>query len=644
MSRRRVGSLGATVVFALSPFPAFAIPAPDLIISSVSSLSQMFALLSVVLGGGALVGSRWAGGDDDGASRRRIRRLKIVVLCALGLLVVSVGMNVWQWQERAGERADRLQATLVRPTQERGRPVLDPNIRDISFRNQVKDPLSISTDQLVDLLAAKAAGHADDYVFIDVREKVEAAMGQVPGFTYTRFPDFMKKVRDGELDLKGKTAIVLCHNGNRSHEAAEDMAAAGYSAKFIAGGFEKWLTENRPTTGVDASKIKTLRTVPPYRNSETLLDTPEVKDLIANANALFLDIRYEGEYAWWHLPDAVNINMRPMPSAELDARIRELPHRPIIIPCYNRRSCFSAQVMGYELTQAGYEFLGRYTVPWEYYEKPQVQAELPHVARWEAERNRTILDRVAASVAAVVGWVAERAGTLLAGIVLLAVVMRLLVLPITLKSERDQIRMTAIKGEIAALKARLAQDPPRLARAIRALYSRNGLTPARNLLALLFLPLFLVSIAALDRAAAARPEGFLWMKDVAVPDATMVLPALFAALIALYIERTLDLAGRKRLLLWIVGTPLLGFAMTPLSAAGNLYAVISAALILLQRAWLARGRARRGAANGPIVPLAHAHLVPGTGMKASRLGQLIEAGFPVPRGVVLRGSSSVAEG
>lgn len=644
MRHSRITAFAATLCLSLYALPAAAIPAPDLIVSSVSSLSQLFALLSVILGGGAVFGSRWAGDDKDEAAHERLRWLRRGLIGCLVLLVTSIGFNIWQMQTRDSERNDRLQATLVRPTREEGKPVLDTNIRDIAFRNQIVDSKSISTDSVAALLAEKSQGKLSDYVFVDIREKVEASMGLIPGFNYLRFPDFVKSVRDGGGDLKNKQIIVMCHNGNRSHEAVEDMVADGYSAKYIAGGFEKWLTESRPVIGIDPREITNLRATPPYRNSEVLLDTPDVHALVRDEKAIFLDIRYDGEFAAGHLPRAININMRPMPSVELEERIRALPRQPIIIPCYNRRSCFGALVMGYELTQVGYDFRGRYTVPWEYYERPPVQQELPHVARWQEARDKTLLDRVTESVAAGASWLSGISGTLVAGIVLLAVIMRLLVLPITLKAERDQIRMAAIKGEMDSIKSRLQSDRVRLMRAMRALYKRNGLTPGRNLLSLLFLPLFVVSIASLDIAAAARPEPLLWMPDLAAPDPWFVLPVIFAVLIAVYIERSLAMAGRKRLLLWLIGVPLLAFAMIGLSAAGNLYAVVSAVLILLQRAWLKwRAQPANTIADGPIVPLSQAHLVPGSGMKAARLGRLIEAGFPVPRGVVLRNGSDLSD-
>ena len=88
-------------------------------------------------------------------------------------------------------------------------------------------------------------------------------------------------------------------------------------------------------------------------------------------------------------------------------------------------------------------------------------------------------------------------GVILA-ILLLALLSRLLVLPFSLKTERDQIRSQALSGELAALKRRLKDDPVRLRRAIRSFYKRNGLTPVFNLLALLFLPIMAIALLAVQ--------------------------------------------------------------------------------------------------------------------------------------------------
>ncbi|MCZ4263366.1 hypothetical protein O4G76_21320, partial [Limimaricola sp. G21655-S1] len=82
-----------------------------------------------------------------------------------------------------------------------------------------------------------------------------------------------------------------------------------------------------------------------------------------------------------------------------------------------------------------------------------------------------------------------------------------MVLPIALKSARDQIKLRDHKTELNELKSTLAHDPMRKARAIRGFYAKHGLTPMRNMAALLFLPLMMLGLQAAERASSGIVEG-----------------------------------------------------------------------------------------------------------------------------------------
>lgn len=641
--RQGLRSLAFVSAFAALPVPAWAIPAPDLIVSSVSSLSQMLAMLSVVLGGGALFGTKVRNRRSSSGQGGLGRAL---FAGAFVIMTVSIGVNFWQWQTHQAEKDARLQATLNRPAVERGKPIHDPTLRELPYSKQIVHPLRIETQTAAERVEERRKGIRPDYIFLDTRETIETKMGSIDGFIPIRAPDLWVAMKEGTLDLKNKKVIVLCHNGNRSFEVAEELAARGIQANFIAGGFEKWVVEGHPISGLSERNSETLRAVLSYPNDTKLLETSDVTQLVQQNGAVFVDVRYEKEFELWHLPDAVNIPMRKMTTAELANHIGQLPRRPIILACYDRRGCFASRVLGYELHRAGYDFRGRYTVPWEYFEPVALGQALPHVALWQAKAAESIWGHAEVAVSGALYGLAAWSNTMLLGIFLLALLSRLLVLPFTLRAERDQLVTVQIKPEIDALKAKLAHDPTRLLRALRAINRRHGINPLRGLLTLLFLPLFFVSIAAIEMTADATAEKLLWIPNLGEPDPFFILPSAFSALILLYIERSTGLAGHKRLLAWCLGGPLLTLAMADLGAAAGLYAVISAVLVLLQREAMVLSRvlprylASRMARTRGLVPLHLAHTVPLTGIKASRLGQLIENGFPVPPGVVVVGGKS----
>ena len=300
----------------LAPSPALAIPSPELVIGSLSSISQLVTVLTAMLGGGAaIVGARTSRSSLHPVGSRRWAPVivgGIVLVCAMSIIC-----NVHQWVDYRDETTSRLEATLLRPAHAAGVPKHDPSLKELSFNQQLKHSLGLSTADADALLAAKSRGEAADVEFIDVRETAETQMGNLPGAHAIRYPDFSPAA----LDLAGKQAVLFCHNGNRSHETCEALAAQGIPCRFIIGGLEKWVVEGRRLTGLQTRNLGNLRAIPPYRNQRTLLTTKSVHDLIQTEQSIFVDTRYPGEFAAGHLPGAVNLPIRRLPTATLKVEI-----------------------------------------------------------------------------------------------------------------------------------------------------------------------------------------------------------------------------------------------------------------------------------------------------------------------------------
>jgi rhodanese-related sulfurtransferase len=258
------------------------------------------------------------------------------------------------------------------------------------------------------------------------------------------------------------------------------------------------VSEGRALEGEAVPRRDPLRAVPGYANSSVLLDTREVRRLVASERAIFVDVRYPADFqAQGHLPQTISFPIQSIPTADLPKAIAEIPKRPIVLPCYDRRSCFFADVAGIELTRAGYDVRGRYTQPWAYF----VPRERPaYVDRWIAQSNQSLWDKAATYLADAMSAAAAWIG-LPGAILLLAVISRLLVLPFSVKAERDQIHTRAVAGKLKTIKEELRNDPVRKARSVRALYKRHGLTPGRNLLVLVFLPIMALAVIAVQELA-----------------------------------------------------------------------------------------------------------------------------------------------
>src|SRR5262249_53297617 len=156
--------------------------------------------------------------------------------------------------------------------------------------------------------------------------------------------------------------------------------------------------------------------------------------------------------------------------------------------------------------------------------------------------------------------------------------------PFSLKSERDQMRARAASDELAAIKLRFKKDPLLLTRAIRAFYRRHGLTPLRNLFALLFLPIMAIALLAVQNATTTMTGShFLWIKDLSQRDVSLLFPVLFAGLICVYAQMAFARNNQHRLIIWLAGLPSMAVTGSLFSAGADLYLVTSAALLLVQR-------------------------------------------------------------
>ena len=119
-------------------------------------------------------------------------------------------------------------------------------------------------------------------------------------------------------------------------------------------------------------------------------------------------------------------------------------------------------------------------------------------------------------------------GSLGAGILAVSLVMRLALLPVTLRVARharlQQARLASLRPEIERLQRHHAKDRVRLIRETQALYEANGirlLAPVGLIGILVQLPLLSGLFAAVRAGLGARVR-FLWIGNLALPDALLI--------------------------------------------------------------------------------------------------------------------------
>ncbi len=110
-------------------------------------------------------------------------------------------------------------------------------------------------------------------------------------------------------------------------------------------------------------------------------------------------------------------------------------------------------------------------------------------------------------------------------IICLTMVVRSAMFPISIKQARGAAKMQAIQPEIAALKEKYGNDKEKLARAQMELFRKHNYNPAAGCVPLLFqLPIFMGLYQSLNHAVDLRMASFLWIENLAAPDALFHMP------------------------------------------------------------------------------------------------------------------------
>jgi YidC/Oxa1 family membrane protein insertase len=105
-------------------------------------------------------------------------------------------------------------------------------------------------------------------------------------------------------------------------------------------------------------------------------------------------------------------------------------------------------------------------------------------------------------------------------VLLLSIVLKLVLVPLTNKSFRSSIAMQRLAPKIEAIKEKYSGDQQRANQEIMDLYKKNKVSPLGGCLPLLLqMPIFIALFGALRNAVELRGASFLWITDLTLPDA-----------------------------------------------------------------------------------------------------------------------------
>jgi len=170
-------------------------------------------------------------------------------------------------------------------------------------------------------------------------------------------------------------------------------------------------------------------------------------------------------------------------------------------------------------------------------------------------------------------------------IVLLTVTVKLVLLPLTMKSMQSMNEMRKLQPEIDKLREKFKDDKEQLNLAVMKMYQEHKVNPLGGCLPLLLqMPIFFSLWAALQTSVELYREPFLWISDLSLHDPIYVLPLVMGGSMFLMQKLSPQPADstQAKMLLWFMPI-FFTFIMFQLPAGLALYSVVNNVLSIAQQ-------------------------------------------------------------
>ena len=175
-------------------------------------------------------------------------------------------------------------------------------------------------------------------------------------------------------------------------------------------------------------------------------------------------------------------------------------------------------------------------------------------------------------------------------IVLLTVLVKALLYPLTVKSMMSMQEMKNLQPKVDALKVKFGDDKEKMNQEVMKLYQEHKVNPLGGCLPLLLqMPVWLALYATLQTSVELYRQPFLWVKDLTAYDPFYILPlAMGASSFAMQklSPQPADNAQAKMLLYFM--PVFFTFIMLKLPAGLTLYILVNNLLSIAQQQWIMR--------------------------------------------------------
>lgn len=129
-------------------------------------------------------------------------------------------------------------------------------------------------------------------------------------------------------------------------------------------------------------------------------------------------------------------------------------------------------------------------------------------------------------------------------IILITVLIRVLMLPLSFKQVRSQIKMQEVQPKLTKLQEKYKNDPAKAQEEMMKLYKEYDINPMSGCLPMLIqMPIFVALYSVFNNLQGLEGTSFLWIKDLSQPDKLFILPAL--SFITQYAAMKISSAGQS---------------------------------------------------------------------------------------------------
>lgn len=167
-------------------------------------------------------------------------------------------------------------------------------------------------------------------------------------------------------------------------------------------------------------------------------------------------------------------------------------------------------------------------LPFQLYFGPKNDTEMLKFGKHLEMSHKMTIAVVSKPLLALLLWIYSYVGNYGIAIIMLTILVRLLLLPLAIKSTRSMKRMQQLQPKMKKLQERYKKDKPRLNQEVMDLYRRHKVNPLGGCLPLLFqIPIFFGLYSALSLAVELRHAPFYgWITDLSSPDGLGITPLL----------------------------------------------------------------------------------------------------------------------